>query len=116
MSRASREKGKRGEREVAEVFRDAGFQDAHRTGQMQSNALGTHADVSGVPSLHLEVKRCEVLKVPAWIAQAKADAKSGDEPVVAFRQSGEPWRAVVDLRWLAELVADRELRVHADEL
>ena len=33
MGKASRDKGARGEREVARIFREAGFEDAARTGE-----------------------------------------------------------------------------------
>ena len=74
--RSAREKGKRGEREVAERFRDAGFADARRAVQYNGRP-GTAADVTGVPKLHIEVKRVEREAVRKWTAQAIRDAAAG---------------------------------------
>ena len=57
IGRHSRNKGKRGEREVAKIFRDAGYP-ARRSVQYNGRP-GTVADVVGVPSLHIEVKFVE---------------------------------------------------------
>lgn len=97
--RAAREKGKRGEREVAERFRDAGFADARRAVQYNGRP-GTAADVIGVPRLHIEVKRVEREAVRKWVAQAIRDAEAGgqgDIPVVVHRKSGEEWLVTLRL-------------------
>ena len=96
--RAARDKGKRGEREVAERFRAAGYVNARRAVQYNGRP-GTAADVTGVPTLHIEVKRVERDAVRKWIAPAIRDAKAGgkgDIPVVCHRKSGEEW--LVSLR------------------
>lgn len=94
MSRMQREKGKRGEREVAQLLRDLGYP-ARRTAQ-NCGKSGDAADVIGVEGLHLEVKRCEQIRLDDWIRQAERDAAgTGNIPVIVFRKSGEPWRAVV---------------------
>lgn len=95
--RAAREKGKRGEREVAQRFKDAGFPDARRAVQYNGRP-GTAADVVGVP-LHVEVKRVEREAVRKWVAQAIRDAAAGGKgkiPVVVHRKSGDEW--LVSLR------------------
>lgn len=99
QGRAAREKGKRGEREVAQRFRDAGFKDARRTAQF-CGKTGDAADVVGVPRLHIEVKRVEREAVRKWIAQAVRDAEAGGEgkiPVVVHRKSGDPWLVTLRL-------------------
>ena len=94
MSRMQREKGKRGEREVAQLLRDLGYP-ARRTAQ-NCGKSGDAADVIGVEGLHLEVKRCEQVRLDDWIRQAERDAEgTGNIPVIVFRKSGEPWRVVV---------------------
>ena len=107
--RRSRDKGSRGELEVAAIFKTAGFADAVRT--PNSGGLSWRGDVVGVPGYVLEVKRQETLALPAWLRQAAADAAVCDSvPVVAFRRSGERWHAVLPLEELARLLAsDREL-------
>ncbi len=103
----SREKGKRGEREVAALARAAGFEDVRRT--QDGNVQIGRGDVTGVPGLHLEVKRQETLKVGEWLAQAYADADAHDVPVVAFRRNGDKaWHATVPLAWLLALVAEKD--------
>lgn len=96
--RAARDKGKRGEREVAQRFKDAGFPDARRAVQYNGRP-GTAADVVGVP-LHVEVKRVEREAVRKWVAQAIRDAAAGGKaeiPVVVHRKSGDDWLATLRL-------------------
>lgn len=103
VARAERDKGARGEREVAAIFRGHGF-DCDRT--PNSGGLRFRGDLYGNVPLHVEVKRQEVLRLPLWMRQAEADA--GDlTPVVAFRQSGGRWYAALPLDDLAGLVAPR---------
>lgn len=93
MSKAEREKGKRGEREAAKLLRDMGFAEARRTAQF-CGKTGDASDVVGIPGYHVEVKRCERLELPKWIRQAERDAAAkgpGVIPIVMHRRSGEPW-------------------------
>ena len=104
--RAAREKGKRGEREVAQRFRDAGFEDARRTAQY-CGKTGDASDVVGVPHLHIEVKRVEREAVRKWIAQAIRDAEDagqGDIPVVVHRKSSEDWLVTLRLEDFLEIL------------
>ena len=70
MGKAQREKGKRGERELAGVFREYGY-DARR-GQQYCGAAG-NADVIGLPGIHVECKRVEKLNLLDAVAQAVHD-------------------------------------------
>ena len=54
MGKAQREKGKRGERELAGILRDYGYN--CRRGQQYCGTSGD-ADVIGLPDVHIEVKR-----------------------------------------------------------
>jgi len=99
QGRAAREKGKRGEREVAQRFKDAGFVNARRAVQYNGRP-GTAADVIGIPRLHIEVKRVEREAVRKWVAQAIRDAEAGgqgDIPVVVHRKSGDEWLVTLRL-------------------
>jgi hypothetical protein len=102
VGRASREKGGRGELEVAAAFRLAGF-DCDRS--PNSGGLRLKGDLYGDIPVHLEVKRAERLKIPEWLAQAREDAPAGVTPVVAFRRNREPWYAVLPLDALVALLA-----------
>lgn len=89
----SREKGKRGERELATTLRGYGY--GTRRGQQYCGANGD-ADVVGLPGIHIECKRVERLNLDDAMAQAKADAK-GDIPVVMHRKNNGEWRATMSL-------------------
>ena len=67
----SRDKGARGERELANYLRSFGF-DARR-GQQYSGANGD-ADVEGLPGIHIECKRVEKLDINSWLRQADDDS------------------------------------------
>jgi hypothetical protein len=105
MSRAERDKGARGEREVAAIFRAVGF-DCDRT--PNSGALRVKGDLAGTVPAHVETKRCETARPWAWLAQAEADAPEGVTPVVAFRRNGGRWYAMLPLEHLAALMAAAE--------
>ena len=88
MGKMQREKGKRFEREVAALFREAGY-DSHRTAQCRGNT-GQAADIEGVPYIHIEAKHCEKMQLYDWIAQAVHDAsknEGGSLPVVIHRKN-----------------------------
>lgn len=101
MSRAERDKGARGEREVAAVLR-AHHLPAVRT--PNSGGLTVRGDLTGVPGYHFEVKRQETLRLPLWIRQANAEAGTADVPVVVWRTNRGPWRADLPLHALAKLL------------
>lgn len=84
----SREKGKAGERELAKIFRDAGFD--CRRGQQYCGASGD-ADVIGLPGIHIECKRVERLNLYDAIAQARHDKKDGEHPAVFHRKNRCEW-------------------------
>jgi len=97
MGKTSREKGKRGEREVASFLREYGY-DARRG--VQYHGGKDSPDVVGLPGIHIEVKRTERLHLWDALAQAKADA--GDNiPVVFHRANDCQWVVIMDARdWM----------------
>ena len=88
----SREKGKRGERELAAYFREKGY-DARR-GQQFSGANGD-PDVIGLPGIHIECKRVEKLNLDAALEQSERDARAGEAPVVIHRKNRQKWRGTM---------------------
>jgi Holliday junction resolvase len=88
MGKASREKGKRGERELAKKLAWYGY--ATRRGQ-QFNGSDGSADVVGLPGIHIECKRVERLNVHDAVAQSRSDARIGELPVVMHRRNGGEW-------------------------
>ena len=95
MSRMSREKGKRGEREFAELLREHGFVSARRGVQTACRGGLTAPDVvcEELSDTHFEVKRCEVF-LRSYYEQATNDAGL-KEPVIAWKRNGQPWMAYV---------------------
>ena len=93
MSRMQREKGKRGEREVAKILQEAGYSNARR-GQQFCGKSGD-ADVIGLPNVHIEVKRTEQCRAYDYWDQSVADAREGEIPIVVHRQSGKEWLAIM---------------------
>lgn len=96
----SRQKGARGEREVRDILRRHGYE-ARRDGRLDTDVVH---DMSG---FHLEVKRREKYELDKWIGQAEEDAAEGETPVVVFRKSGQPWRAVIGFDVLVALITNQ---------
>ena len=96
----SRDKGKKGELEIAHVLQERGY-DARR-GQQYCGASGD-ADVVGVPGLHIEVKRTERPQIYKYMDQAMNDAREGELPVIFHRQSKKKWLAILDMGDFMEL-------------
>lgn len=88
----SRQKGARGERELASILRSMGYDS--RRGQQYSGLQGD-ADVIGVPGLHIECKRVEKLNIDDAMEQSIRDARLGEVPVVMHRKNGKPWKVTL---------------------
>ena len=101
----SRQKGARGEREIAKILRQRGY-DARR-GQQYSGANGD-ADVVGLPGIHIEVKRVEALNIDKAMEQAITDAKPGEMPAVYHLKNGKEWKATVRLKDFIKLYKQAE--------
>lgn len=120
----SRQKGARGERELAKVLNEAGFKGSRR-GQQFSGGSDSPDVVTKDPRLarfHFEGKRVEQGNLYKWLAQATADAAGGTKiPVVAHRKNGKEWVAILRLEDFLELikrndVLEQELIAAEDEL
>lgn len=90
----SRQKGARGERELANELRKYGHE--CRRGQQYSGANGD-ADVVGLPGVHIECKRVESLNIHKALEQAQADARDGETPAVFHRKNNKPWLVTMSL-------------------
>lgn len=101
MARKSREKGKRGERELAEALRNLGVQ--ARRGVQFAGGPESPDVVSDFP-VHWECKRSETFQPYQALAQASAEAPDGVTPVVAHRRNGKHWIAVLDLAAFVRIV------------
>lgn len=102
MGKFSRNKGKRGEQELATKLKGLGFDGAYRSQQYCGSAVS--ADLLGVPGVHVEVKRCESLSLYKAYEQAKRDTgDSGYIPTLFHRRNGKPWLVVLSLEDWAKL-------------
>lgn len=102
MARMSRDKGARGEREVARLFAEHGFA-VRRV--PNSGGLMLKGDLMGDCPLHVEVKFQERLNIHAACRQAQQDAPPGSAWAVFHRRSRERWYATlpaIDLLGLLE--------------
>ena len=101
----SREKGKRGERELARYLRSHGFEDARRG--VQYNGADGSADVIGLPGWHVEVKRVEALNIEKALQQAERDAEGiAETPCVFHRRNGESWKVTIRARIFLALIKE----------
>ena len=98
MGRMSREKGKRFERFVANLFKDWGY-DTHRTAQFKGKT-GDAGDVEGAPYIHIEAKHQERMCLYDWMEQSEADARAegaGNLPVVIHKANNKS--VLVTMKW-----------------
>jgi hypothetical protein len=93
VSASQRRKGQRGELELFALLSDElGF--VVRRNVDQARVGG--ADCIELPGFAPEVKRHERLALPAWWRQAvKQGQAMRAEPIVFFRQSRQPWQAML---------------------
>lgn len=101
----SRQKGARGERELARRLSEYGYD--MRRGQQFCGANGD-ADVVGIEGLHIECKRVERLNIYDAIDQAKRDARDGEMPVVMHRKNNCEWLATLRLEDFMDLWKERK--------
>lgn len=90
----SRNKGKRGELELARILREHGYNGER--GQ-QYHGGGDSPDVRGLPGVHIECKRVERLELTAAYEQSFRDAAAGEIPAVFHKKNREPWFVTVSL-------------------
>lgn len=100
MAINSREKGAKGERELARKLKEYGYES--RRGQQYCGANGD-ADVVGLPGVHIECKRVERLNIYDALAQSKSDARDGEIPVVMHRKNHCEWLVTMTLAQWVEL-------------
>ena len=105
MGAKSRRKGALGEREVAKLLKDHGFE-ARRSVQYCGKADDSADITTDLPGVHIEVKRVEKFNLHTAMAQAKRDAALSKEPkmpVVFHRRSRSGWLVILDADAFLEL-------------
>ena len=99
MGAKSQRKGRAAELELSRILQSHGY--PVEPGRAQS--YGEVPDLTGLPGVHIECKRAEVLRLSEWMAQARRDAnRFGDGlPAVFHRRNRENWRVTMELPdWL----------------
>ena len=99
----SRQKGKRGELDLAKKLREYGYE--ARRGQQYNGADGS-ADVLGLPGIHIECKHVERLNIYDAMAQSKRDARSAEIPCVFHRKNR--------CEWLVTMTLDDWMRIYRE--
>jgi Holliday junction resolvase len=105
MPKNSRRKGAEGERELAKVLRQYGYES--RRGQQYSGANGD-ADVVGLPGIHIECNRVEKLNLYDAMSQAISDAKADEIPAVFHRKNRCEWLITMKLKDFMEIYPEWE--------
>lgn len=61
--------------------------------------FGQQPDITGLPGIHIEVKRQERLRLNEWIKQASGDAEKFNDglPAVFHRQNRQQWLVTMKL-------------------
>lgn len=95
MAINSRNKGKRGELEIAHILQDYGYTKARRS--QQYAGINSDADVVGLPGIHIESKRVQALNLDKAMEQAERDAREDEMPTVWHRKDRQPWRVTLSL-------------------
>lgn len=99
----SKARGERGELEVRDLLRGAGFLTARRN--FMSGGQGGGDLTDAIPDHHLEVKYTERLMLPAAWRQSRASARATDTIVIIHRANMQPWLATLTIEDWFELKA-----------
>lgn len=95
MSINSKQKGAKGERELANKLKDYGY-NCRRTQQFCGNT-GQADDVEGLDYIHIECKRVERLNIDEAIEQAVRDTKDNKFPAAFHRKNRKDWLVTMQL-------------------
>lgn len=107
MSGSSQRKGADGERELAALLRQHGYE-IERGGSL---SFGEVPNLVGLPNIHIECKRVERLNVGEAMDQAIRDAERFHDgaPTVFHRRNRQPWLVTMRLTDWLELYKRAEI-------
>lgn len=106
----SKQKGNRGEREVAKLLREKGY--LARRGQQFKGSPDSPDVISSLEGFHIEVKRVERLDLYGALEQADRDKGKGEKSLVFHRKNGKGWSVILDADVFLDLldrIIEREL-------
>lgn len=106
MAVNSKNKGKRGELELARKLREHGY-DCRRS--QQYAGINGDADIVGLPHIHIECKRVEKLNIYDAVDQARRDAKEREKPTVFHRKNNCDWLVTMRLEDWIEIYREYEM-------
>ena len=113
MGKASRDKGKRGEREARDACKEHwGAQDCRRA-QQYCGADSTADLLNALPECHVEVKRYKRIVASDFMKQAVEDSDN-QLPIVLMREDGDVWLVVLRIEDSPEF-AQRLLKQLGDQ-
>lgn len=97
MAVNGKQKGKKGELELARKLREYGY-DVRRSVQYNGKAEEGQADCLGLPGVHIECKRTERLNLYDAVNQAIRDSEGKEEiPAVFHRKNRCDWVVILPL-------------------
>ena len=106
MGKMSRNKGKRGELEVAALMRKYRFE--ARRGQQHRGGADSPDVIHSLPGTHVEVKFRENFSLYEALAKADEEKFQQDRSVVFHRRVRRPWLVTMDAEDFLSLIEDME--------
>ena len=103
MGKSEREKGRKGELEVANILKDYGFKARRGLVFMHEADLVTELPI------HFEVKRQETLRINDWWKQSESATGEDEIPTVVFRRNREPWKIMLSLTDFLEILNRKDI-------
>lgn len=108
IGKASKNRGKVGEREVVHLLRKYGYE--ARRGQQFAGSPDSPDVISSFFNSHIEVKRTEALSLYKAMEQAKDDASEEQMPMLFHKRNNQEWLIVMEadelLSFIDSLMAD----------
>ena len=94
MGKLSREKGKRGERQVVDLLKKHGFE-AHR-GQQFKGTKDSPDVIHNMTGFCIEVKLREKFNLYEALEKTEQEAPKGEDAIVFHRKNGKKWLITMD--------------------
>lgn len=95
----SQRKGRAAELELSRILQGHGY----NVEPGRALSYGEVPDLSGLPGVHIECKRCQQVRLETWMEQATKDAQRFQDgvPTIFHRKDRSPWLVTMPLEnWL----------------